>query len=101
MDREPPRTLGREVADLLTTMSVKDAVGRDHYELCGWIQAVIDRRFPPDTQQADKAASALREAIRLFYDPATKTATDYDRHKAVRDALEALPLPSRKYRLRV
>ena len=100
MDREPPRTLGREVVDLLTTMSLKDAVNRDHYELCGWIKAVIDRRFPPGTQQAERAANELRQAIHLFYEPAAAAATDYDRHKAVRDALESLPLPSRKFRLR-
>ena len=82
-------------------MSLEDAVNRDHYELCGWIKAVIDRRFPPGTQQAERAAEVLRQAIHLFYAPPAAAATAYDRHKAVRDALEALPLPSRTYRLRV
>ena len=98
MGREP-RTLGIAVGHLLTTLAMKEPMDRSHYKLRHWIAAVIDRQFPPGTQKAEEAASAVREASGPFYEQSTKTL--HQKLMAVEDAVNALPPLPRKRKPRV
>jgi hypothetical protein len=90
-----PRTLGIAVGDLLSTLVMKEQIDRSHYALRHWIAAVIDRQFPPGTEKAEEAASAIRKATRLFLRPSKKTL--HQKLMAAEDAVMALPpVPRRR-----